>query len=170
MGNVPTPEALSVRWAQVIADATLQDLPYKVELNAWGNIEMSPASNRHGMLQARIASELTRQLSRGQVITECSVLTQIGVRVPDVAWASSEFLDVHGETTPFPRAPELCVEIVSPSNSDAEIEAKTAAYLAAGAQEVWLVSEDGSIRLVDPSGERESSRFGLTIALPAPRR
>ena len=169
MGNVPTPEALSVRWAQVIADATLQDLPYKIELNAWGNIEMSPASNRHGILQARIASELTRQLSRGEVITGCSVLTQIGVRVPDVAWASSEFLDVHGDTTPFPRAPDLCEVIVSPSNSDAEIQAKTEAYLAAGAQEVWLVSEDGSIRFVDAAGARQSSRFGVSVVLPAPR-
>jgi Uma2 family endonuclease len=170
MGNVPTPEALSVRWAQVIADATLQDLPYKIELNAWGNIEMSPASNRHALLQARVASELARQLRGGEVLTECSVLTQIGVRVPDVAWASSEFLDMHGEATPFPRAPELCVEILSPSNSDAEIEAKTAAYLAAGAQEVGLVSEDGSIKFVDHGGVRQSSGFGVTMVLPARRR
>ena len=170
MGNVPTPEALSLRWAQIIADATLRDLPYKIELNAWGNIEMSPASNRPGILQARVASELTRQLSRGEVITECSVLTQIGVRVPHVAWASSEFLDVHGEATPYPRAPELCVEIVSPSNSDAEIGAKAQAYLAAGAQEVWLVSEDGRVRFVDAAGEHQSSRFGVSVVLPAPRR
>jgi Uma2 family endonuclease len=169
MGNVPTPEALSIRWAQVIADATLQDLPYKIELNAWGNIEMSPASNRHALLQARVASELARQLRGGEILTECSVLTQIGVRVPDVAWASSEFLDIHGEATPFPRAPELCVEILSPSNSDAEIEAKTEAYLAAGAQEVWLVSEDGSIRFVGSPGERQGSKFGVSVALPPPR-
>lgn len=170
MGNVPTPEALSVRWAQVIADATLQDLPYKIELNAWGNIEMSPASNKHALLQARVAAELARQLRGGEVLTECSALTQIGVRVPDVAWASSEFLDVHGETTPFPRAPDLCVEIVSPSNSEAEIEAKIRAYLAAGAQEVWLVSEDGSTEFVDAAGRRERSRFGVTVVLPPPRR
>ena len=169
MGNVPTPEALSVRWAQVIADPMLQDLPYKIELNAWGNIEMSPASNRHALLQARVASELARQLQGGEVLTECSVLTQIGVRVPDVAWASSEFLDLHGEATPFPRAPEICVEIVSPSNSDAEIEAKTAAYLAAGAQEVWLVSEAGNIRFIGAAGERQRSNFGVSLALPAPR-
>ncbi len=43
MGNVPTPEALTVRWAEVVADRTLRDLPYKIELNAWGKIEMSPA-------------------------------------------------------------------------------------------------------------------------------
>jgi Uma2 family endonuclease len=170
MGNVPTPEALTVRWAEVITDRTLRDLPYKIELNAWGKIELSPASNRRGLLQARVASELRRQLPEGEVITECSVLTQIGVRVPDVAWASARFLDLHGDVTPFPRAPELCVEIVSPSNSEDEIQAKTAAYLAAGAQEVWTVSEDGSVRYFDTSGERNKSRFAVTVSLPGPRR
>ncbi len=170
MGNVPTPEALTVRWAEVVADRTLRDLPYKIELNAWGKIEMSPASNRHGLLQARITSELARQLSGGEVITECSVLTQIGVRVPDVVWASAQFLDVHGEVTPFPRAPEICVEIVSRSNSEDEIEAKTAAYLAAGAREVWTVSEDGAMRYFDARGEQETSQYSVTISLPGPRR
>jgi Uma2 family endonuclease len=170
MGNVPTPEALTVRWAEVVADRTLRDLPYKIELNTWGKIEMSPASNRRGLLQARIASELTRQLPDGEVIAQCSVLTQIGVRVPDVAWASAQFLDLHREVTPFPRAPEICVEIVSPSNSEDEIEAKTAAYLAAGAQEVWTVSEEGAVRYFDAQGERKGSRYPVTVSLPAPRR
>ena len=166
MGNVPSSEALAVRWAEVLADRTLRDLPYKIELNAWGKIEMSPASNRHGLLQARLASELTKQLRNGEVITECSVLTQIGVRVPDVAWASTRFLDLHGEVTPFPSAPEICVEIVSPSNAGEEIEAKTAAYLAAGAQEVWIVSEDGAVAYFDIKGKRKDSRYGVTLSLP----
>ena len=34
-------------WEEVLADRSLQDLPYKIELNKWGNIEMSPAKNRH---------------------------------------------------------------------------------------------------------------------------
>ena len=170
MGNVPTSEALTVRWAEVLADRTLRDLPYKIELNAWGKIEMSPASNRHGLLQARLASELGRQLPGGEVITECSVLTQIGVRVPDVAWVSAQFLELHGEVTPFPTAPEICIEIVSPSNSEDEVEAKTAAYLAAGAAEVWTVSEDGAVRYFDASGERKNSHFAVTVSLPGPRR
>ena len=170
MGNVPTPETLAVRWAQIVQDRALHDLPYKIELNAWGKIEMSPASNRHALLQARLASELARQLPGGEVFTECSVLTQIGVRVPDVAWASSQFLDLHGEVTPFPLAPELCIEVVSPSNSEDEIEAKIAAYLAAGAHEVWTVLEEGTLRHFDSSGERKGSRFAVKVTLPGPRR
>ena len=44
------------------------DLPYKIELNAWGKIEMSPASNRHGRLQGELAFQLRRQLAGGVVI------------------------------------------------------------------------------------------------------
>jgi Uma2 family endonuclease len=36
-------------------------------------------------------------------------------------------------------APELCIEVVSPSNSVKEIQEKIAAYIATGAQEVWIV-------------------------------
>jgi len=43
MGNLHTAEALTLRWAEVCRDASLENLPYKIELNAWGKIEMSPA-------------------------------------------------------------------------------------------------------------------------------
>ena len=168
MGNVTTPEALAVRWAEVLRDPTLKDLPYKIELNAWGKIEMSPASNRHGHLQAILCAELLRLLPGGLVVSEGSILTDIGVRVPDVVWGSAEFVRELGEGTPYARAPEICVEIVSPSNSDDEMREKTRAYLAAGAREVWLVSEAGTIRFFDRSGERPASAFPVSISLPPP--
>ena len=166
MRNLATPEALLARWQEVLGDPTLCDLPYKIELNSWGKVEMTPASNRHGRLQAVLALELGRQL-QGMVITECSILTGIGIRVPDIVWASPAFMQAFGEITPFTRAPEICVEILSPSNVAAEVVEKTAAYLAAGADEVWLVSEDGAVRFVGPSGEQPASRFPIALSLPA---
>ncbi len=166
MGNLATPETLSLRWAEVIRDPTLQDLPYKIEINARGKIELSPASNLHGRLQARLAAELARQLPSGSPLTGCSILTQIGIRVPEVAWASAEFLSQHGTLTPFPVAPEICVEITSPSNSDDEIQEKIHAYLNAGAREVWIVAEDGSIGYHDRDGEKASSSFNIKVSLP----
>ena len=53
MGNLATPETLSLRWAEILTDPTLQTLPHKLELNARGKIEMSPASIIHGGFQAR---------------------------------------------------------------------------------------------------------------------
>ena len=79
-------------------------------------------------------------------------------------------MKAYGEITPYTRAPEICVGIVSPSNTEAEIEAKTRAYLAAGAKEVWLVSEEGTVRYIDGSGERSASQFGVTPVLPPAQR
>jgi Uma2 family endonuclease len=168
MGNLATPEALIARWHELCRDPSLEDLPYKIELNAWGKIEMSPASNRHGRLQAALGAEFARQLPDGIPITECSILTSIGIRVPDVVWASSSFMSRYGEITPYMRAPEICVEIVSPSNVQAEIVEKTSAYLAAGAVEVWIVAEDGGIRYFTGSGEQPKSAFPVAVSLPPP--
>jgi Uma2 family endonuclease len=155
-----------MRWNEVISDPSLKDLPYKVELSKEGKIEMSPASNRHGYLQSRIAYELQRQLGRGGVITECSIQTDIGVRVPDVAWASDDFLARFGFDTPYLAAPEICVEIMSPANSEAEMATKARAYFALGAMEVWVVSEAGEIRYFDKTGQRPASSFGVVVAFP----
>lgn len=168
MGTITTPEAFSLRWAEICSDPALRDLPYKIELNAWGKIEMSPASNRHGRLQSLIGAELLRQMPDGLVVNEASILTDIGVRVPDVIWGSPQFMQAYGESTPYPRAPEICVEIVSPSNSDIELREKIRAYLAAGAEEVWLVLEDGGVRYFDAAGEKAASRYPVTLSLPGP--
>lgn len=168
MGNLATPEALIARWEEVCRDPALQDLPYKIEINAWGKVEMSPASNRHGRLQADVAAEFKRQLPGGLVITECAILTRIGIRVPDVVWASADFMQACGEITPYMRAPEICVEIVSPSNVQAEIDEKMGAYFAAGATEVWLVNEQGTIRYFGRSGEQARSAFPVVVSLPPP--
>src|SRR5215216_2461275 len=103
MGNLATPEFLIARWGELCRDPALDDLPYKIEL--------SPASNRHGRLQGELAFELRRQLGAGSVITECSIFTTMGIRVPDVVWVSDKFMAAYGEITPYMRAPEICAEI-----------------------------------------------------------
>ncbi len=49
------------QWQALIDSPYLQDLPFKFELNKWGKIEMSPASNKHGLLQITIAPELAKK-------------------------------------------------------------------------------------------------------------
>ena len=55
-----------MKWDEVCKYPLLQDLPYKVELNEWGNIVMSPASNRQGNLSffSRQGKMDTRHSSR----------------------------------------------------------------------------------------------------------
>ena len=171
MGQITSHEALALRWAELCNDPGLRDLPYKIELNAYGTIEMSPTSTRHARFQFAVGHELARQLPAGTVMTECPVATHEGVRVPDVAWASPEFVARHGDATPLPQAPEICVEVRSASNSDAEMEMKTRAYLAAGAIEVWIVSDTGACQVFDASGVQAASRYRVQLALtvPSPR-
>jgi Uma2 family endonuclease len=163
MGHVTPQEHLVLRWAELCADSRWDNFAGKIELNGLGVIEMSPASNRHGIRQASISHALTMQLPAGTAIVECCVLTTDGVRVPDVAWASADFMARHGDLSPFPQAPEICVEVRSPSNTDAEMAYKTALFLKAGAIEVWIVDEDGARLVFDAQGERAGSAFGVVL-------
>jgi Uma2 family endonuclease len=157
---------LRSRWLELLDDPLVAAIPFKVELNEKGVIEVTPANNRHGVLQAFVSSELRRLMPHGTTITECAIETQIGVRVPDVAWASPEFIRRHGIPGTFTSAPDLCIEIVSPSNTKIETREKTAAYLEAGAREVWLVAEDGTIEMFDARGRVDASSFGIALTPP----
>ncbi len=146
-------------WNDVLADPALRDLPYKIELNERGQIVMSPASNRHSLQQGDLAYLLRQGLPEGRVLPRCSIDTPLGVKVADVAWASDAFLETHGTRTPYEKAPEICVEMLAPSNTDAEMREKTMLYLAKGAREVWLCSTDGGLRFFGHEGERAASRL-----------
>ncbi len=146
-------------WNLICNDPTLQNLPYKIETDVKGHIVMSPASNEHGFLQMTIGAMLFEARKRGIVISECSILTNQGVKVADVAWASQEFFKKYGMETPYKVAPELCVEIISPSNTVNEMLDKTDLYLAKGAKEVWIVNAKGEIHIFDNSGKISKSNL-----------
>lgn len=152
-----------MEWAEVINNPLLQNLPFKIELNKFGKLLMSPASNSHGRYQGRIAGVLWQKQPNGEVITECSIQTSDGVKVADVAWASAAFIAEFGYATPYPKAPELCVEIVSPSNSKQEITEKVELYLAKGAQEVWIVYDNNRLEIFTHTGLTDNSSFAPTI-------
>ena len=53
-------------WEQVLTNPFLQNLPFKIELNRFGQVLMSPASNRHGMIQSDVGYELRRRKRKGK--------------------------------------------------------------------------------------------------------
>ena len=110
----------TLKWADVRAMPCLKDLPFKIELDRWGRIEMRAASNQHGALRLDISSEL-RKRRGGNVMAGCSIQTSDGVRMADFAWTSNARLKTLSMVTPLPQAPEICVEIMSPSNTWAEM-------------------------------------------------
>ncbi len=155
-----------MQWSEVIASPYLQDLPFKIELNRYGKIEMAPASNKHNYTQFELATFLKRKLKKGKTFSECSIVTTEGVKVADVVWCSKEFIKQHGFDTPYAIAPEICIEVVSPSNSKEEMYNKAKLYLAAGAKEAWIYWENGQVEFFDVTGQIEQSSYGVTVKLP----
>jgi Uma2 family endonuclease len=156
---------LVVKWQELMSNPLLRNIPYKIELNKFGQILMSPASNWHGILQNKAAREIENQIRSGIIIIECSILTSEGVRVADVAWASDEFFAEFGKKTPYPKAPEICVEVVSPGNSKAEIEEKIRLYLEKGALEVWIVDEYSKTSFFTHTGKIKKSKLAGNFKL-----
>lgn len=151
-----------MHWQDVLADKSLHDLPYKIELNQQGNIEMSPASFIHSLLQGELATLLRTQLG-GRVFTELAIQTNKGVKVPDVAWGSTHYVEQHIMEICASKAPEICIEILSVSNSQMEMKEKIALYIEFGAIEVWLVDEKGNISFFNAKGPQKYTDFNLTI-------
>ncbi len=149
-----------MRWEEVCADPGLQNLPYKIELDRLGKLIMSPAKNRHSIMQGRFQRLLWKLLGEhGEILPECAVQTSEGVKVADVAWLSPErYQQVKAEIA-YRLAPELCIEIRSAVNSDREMRDKIRLYLAAGAREVWICDEAGNIRFHGDDGELAQSRL-----------
>ena len=146
-------------WAEVCADRSLRDLPYKIETNRYGHIVMSPARIDHSFYQGRITALLAQLLPQGVTLTESAVETPEGAKVPDVAWCSrSLFEKIKGQTSATV-APEICVEVLSWSNSHEEMAEKRRLYFGAGAQEFWMCSEQGGMTFFAPTGELDGSRL-----------
>ena len=97
-------------------------------------------------------------LQDGYCPPELAVETEDGVRSPDVAWISRERALASRGALYASVAPEICVEVMSPGNSELQMAEKRKLYFQAGAEEFWLCSEDGKMRFFTPFGELESSK------------
>ena len=132
-------------WEEICADPALAGLPYRIESDKWGNIVMSPpAGEEHSDYQSEILLLLARLMRRGHARAECPVQTNGGVKAIDVVWMSSErHRQRPVEASVYLVAPEICVEVRSPSNSFQEIAEKIQLYFEAGAEECWLCDRSG---------------------------
>ena len=139
------------RWDEIIADQSIADLPYRVETNCYGQLLMSPpASGGHSSRQGDIAYTLRRKLG-GSSLPECPISTLDGVKVADVGWYSDSRFEQVANQNVFEIAPEICIEVLSPSNSELEMRTKRHLYFEAGAEEVWLCDISGKIRYFSKS-------------------
>jgi Uma2 family endonuclease len=151
------------RWKELSNDP---DSPDRYELNEFGELILSPKpTNDHQRVAQAVVRAIEAQLGP-EAAVEISVYTDRGIRVPDVVWMpAARWREVKGKS-PFPFVPDICMEVLSPGNSRAEIMMKTGAYLRGGAREVIIVGRKGEVEYFGAEGKREASVCGIRLELP----
>lgn len=110
--------------------------------------KMSPTGGTHGLLCMRLGRVLGNYVEENRlgvvlapetgVLVERDPDTVLGV---DVAFVSNERLKLIENFDKFlPFAPDLAVEVLSPSNTVQEMDEKVALYFSGGARAVWVVN------------------------------
>ena len=147
-------------WEEICRHPDLQELPFRIESNRWGHIVMIPPHNDHGSAQSSIFLLLHEKMRGGVCRQETNITTAEGVRVADASWQSDEFKRTHKGEASYSRAPEIVIEVRSPSNAMSELLEKKELFLQAGAREVWIRKENGEMLFYDAEeGLRERSRL-----------
>ena len=109
---------------------------------------MSPTGHEHGVLTANLTAVLHNHVKANRLGVICAaesgfLLTQDPdtVRAPDIAFISRERSEKVGRISGYwLGAPDLAVEILSPSDTVRRVEGKVAEWLEAGTRLVWVVS------------------------------
>ncbi len=132
----------------------------KDELIGGEIVKMPPASQLHNLIKNEIQFILAEFLKANRGLGLKS-LVEIGFRlskhdtcVPDVSVVKRDRLDVTARI--FQGAPDLAVEVVSPSDTVSHLQAKVNVYLANGSASVWVVSpESKSVVVYRPGSMHE---------------
>ena len=149
------------RWHEVLADSSLAKLPHRIETDRHGHIVMSPPpAFSHSQRQGKIVGLMLKLIPEGEAMPECPLSTSDGVKAIDIAWLSTTREERIQKPVVLERAPEICVEVISHSNTASEIKEKQALYFEAGAQEVWTCGLDGKLDFyVAPGYQMDTSRL-----------
>lgn len=111
-----------------------------------GEVQEAPGSVRDDEIAAIVIYRLTPAVIGRGVLCSSQAgfrMASGNVRAPDVSFTRRERLsggiapDTFGDA-----APDLCIEIVSPSEEPADIARKRGEYFASGAQQVWYLFPD----------------------------
>ncbi len=98
-------------------------------------------------------------MTGGRSFPECPIQTDEGVKAADVAWVSQERRASRSNDPVYLIAPEICVEVVSPGNSEEELEERKRLFFQKGAMEFWLCGHTGEMSFFDAGGPIPHSRL-----------
>ncbi len=155
---------------------TVQELEHlpedglRYELDEGELITMAPASEGHGGIAAeilRVLANFVRHHSLGRVFTPDTGfrLADDTVRAPDIAFVRRQ--RVTGRWTFFQGAPDLAVEVVSPTDSAPQLMRKVNQYLRTGCHTVWVVyPETKQVHVLEASGKDRILNAEDTLEAP----
>ncbi len=119
-------------------------------------VELAPPNDEHGNTALNVGYAFKGYSLRrgvGQARVETGYRLRTGpdtVRGPDVSFVLQPRVEGRGSGFPV-GAPDIAVEVVSPSDTAAEVARKVAEYLSAGSQRVWVVYPEGRRVLIHRS-------------------
>ena len=137
--------------ATTMSGAAFDQLPYEkgrhLELLLGEMIEVTSATPEHQSIVLALGSSLYQYLQRqpyGGALPDVEFALGEDIRLrPDLAILLGErWTSINWKKIPVPVAPNIAVEVVSPSERVTDSLRKIKTYLGAGVQEVWQVSAE----------------------------
>ena len=159
---------------QLISVEQFRQLPedeYQYELHHGEVVALTRPRARHGKLQSRLSRLLEPRLRTfGELATEVPYrpLPEFELRAADVAAISRSRWDAIDPDDNLHGAPELVIEVKSPSNTERQVRELVALSLNNGAIEFWIVDIDKkSVTVIRRDGATSVFSAGDNLSLAA---
>lgn len=144
---------------------------YAYELHHGEVVSLTRPKLRHSKLQIRLSRLLEPKLKAfGEVMIECPYrpIAEFDLRVADVAAVSHSRWDAGDPDDNLHGAPELVIEVKSPSNTRRQLQELAALCLANGTLEFWIVEADAAtVSVVRAQGTAKVYGVGTSLSLAA---
>src|SRR5712692_3708459 len=135
-------------------------------------ITLPPPKSIHSLVASKAAEALRpfRERGLGRVLLEAGYKLSEDPATwiqPDVSFLREDRVRATAPDGYFIGAPELAIEVVSPSESARDLDRKVEALLAAGGQQVWVVhTESRKVRVFLRDGTSYSRGVNDTLSAP----
>jgi len=134
-----------------------EGLRYELDAGVLITVLASP-SLFHNMIRDRLGIELSvfvKERKLGLVVWEIEFqLSENTVRIPDLAFLRADRLQGLDVQQRLQGAPDLAIEIASPSDKPDDLARKAQQYLAAGARAIWVLYPEARLTYLYRPGER----------------
>jgi Uma2 family endonuclease len=145
-----------------------EQIPQGMELVDGTLVEKTGMTAKHGITQVKLAVAWTNYKTTtqvdGEVFAETACATQHQKRRPDVSYGPQTFVQTHGKPGCYPVAFPLIGEIASPDDPAEMLFDKAYEYLAAGAEEVWILLPETQLAFIVLSDQLLVFTASQTIA------